>query len=76
MTKLKKQLKKLFLIKQGWAGWILANIITSMHWATPALLGVVFYDPKLISVFIKNFLYKKERSIPEQRTDQKGRTNQ
>jgi hypothetical protein len=30
----------------------------------------------IIAVWIKNLLLKKGRSIPEQRTDQKGRTNQ
>jgi hypothetical protein len=30
----------------------------------------------IIAVWIKNMLFKKGRSIPEQRTDQKGRTNQ
>jgi hypothetical protein len=100
MIKFKKEIKELLTTWQGWAAWIIANIITSLHWAIPALLAVVFQDSKLyvlsgtlwalgispfiplfvinifLSVWIKNLLLKKGRSIPEQRTDQKGRTNQ
>jgi hypothetical protein len=99
MKNIKKQLKELLTTWQGWTGWIIANLITSLHWAIPALLGVVFQDPRLyalsgtmwaigmspfiplwlfnivIGIWIKNLLLKRERSTPEQRMDQKGRTD-
>lgn len=99
MEKLKQQLKEIFLTKEGWAGWIVANIITSLPWAIPLALGFLLQNKNLyiaagavwafivnpvtpfwilnlfIAVGVKNMLLKKGRSTPEQRMDQKGRTN-
>ncbi len=44
ITKLKIQLKELFLTWQGWAGWIIANVITSLPWILPLVYGFVFKD--------------------------------
>jgi|694.fasta_scaffold90722_3 hypothetical protein len=42
--RLKKELKEMFLTPQGWIGWIIANIITSLPWAIPLVYGFVFKD--------------------------------
>ena len=39
------KLKQILLSKEGWIGWILANIITSLHWATLVVIGFVTKDP-------------------------------
>jgi hypothetical protein len=39
IIKLKIQLKELLLTKEGWTGWIIANVITSLHWAIPVVIG-------------------------------------
>lgn len=40
--KAKKELKEMFLTPQGWIGWIIANIITSLPWAIPLIYGFIF----------------------------------
>ena len=42
--KAKKELKEMFLTPQGWIGWIIANIITSLPWAIPLIYGFIFKD--------------------------------
>jgi hypothetical protein len=42
--RLKKELKEMFLTPQGWIGWIIANIITSLPWAIPLIYGFIFKD--------------------------------
>lgn len=44
INKLKQQLKELFLTKEGWAGWIVANIATSLPWILPLVYGFLFKD--------------------------------
>lgn len=39
------KLKQILLSKEGWIGWILANIITSLHWATLVVIGFMTQDP-------------------------------
>lgn len=39
------KLKQILLSKEGWIGWILANIITSLHWVTLVVIGFVTKDP-------------------------------
>jgi hypothetical protein len=39
------KLKQILLSKEGWIGWILANIITSLHWITLVVIGFVLKDP-------------------------------
>lgn len=41
-SSLKKELKEMFLTPQGWIGWIIANIITSLPWAVPLIYGYIF----------------------------------
>jgi hypothetical protein len=50
MKKALTQIKELLTTWQGWVGWIIANVITSLHWAIPALLGVVFQDLTLYAL--------------------------
>jgi hypothetical protein len=100
MIKLKQQLKELFFTKEGWIGWSIANVLTSLPWAVPLIIGFILKDDRLyivasavwaflisplapiwipnvfIAIWIKNILLKRGRSTPEQRVDQKGRTNQ
>lgn len=40
----KETLKHLFLTKEGWISWIIANAITSLPWAVPLIYGFVFKD--------------------------------
>lgn len=47
MEKLKQQLKELFLTKEGWLGWGIANIITSLPWAVPLTLGFILNSSRL-----------------------------
>lgn len=42
LSNLKKELKEMFLTPQGWIGWIIANIITSLPWAIPLIYGFIF----------------------------------
>ena len=44
INKLKQQLKELFLTKEGWAGWIVANIATSLPWLIPLVYGFILKD--------------------------------
>lgn len=44
INKLKQQLKELFLTAEGWIGWIVANIITSLPWAVPLIYGFILKD--------------------------------
>ena len=37
-------MKQLFLTKEGWIGWIVANIVTSLPWLAPLVYGFVFKD--------------------------------
>jgi hypothetical protein len=46
----KKTLKELFLTKEGWISWIIANIITSVPWAAPLILGFILKNDALYSV--------------------------
>lgn len=43
---MKKTLKQLFLTKEGWIGWIVANIITSLPWAISFAIGFIFNSPR------------------------------
>jgi hypothetical protein len=44
MKKIKQQLKEMFLTKQGWISWVIANMITSLPWFLPLAYGFVFQD--------------------------------
>jgi hypothetical protein len=44
LEKTKATMKQLFLTKEGWIGWIVANIITSLPWAIPFALGFIFKE--------------------------------
>lgn len=39
---MKKTLKLLFLTKEGWIGWIVANVITSSPWVLSFVIGYIF----------------------------------
>lgn len=47
MQKFKLLLKELFLTKQGWVSWVVANVITSLPWLIPLILGFIFNNQKL-----------------------------
>jgi hypothetical protein len=42
----KETLKRIFLTKEGWISWIIANIITSLPWFLPLAYGFVFSDER------------------------------
>jgi hypothetical protein len=44
--KLKKTMKELFLTKEGWFSWFIANVITSLPWIFPLIYGFVFKDER------------------------------
>jgi hypothetical protein len=46
LDKAKKEVKEILLTKEGWVGWIVANIITSLPWFLPLAYGFVFNDEK------------------------------
>lgn len=48
----KKTLKELFLTKEGWISWIIANTITSVPWAAPLILGFILKNDALHSVAV------------------------
>lgn len=39
-------MKQLFLTKEGWIAWIVANIITSLPWFLPLAYGFIFQDER------------------------------
>jgi hypothetical protein len=47
MQKFKLLLKELFLTKEGWLSWIVANVMTSLSWAMPLFFGFVFQSNRL-----------------------------
>ena len=50
MEKFKKLLKELFLTKQGWLSWLIANVITSLVWFGPLLIGFILQNDNLIAL--------------------------
>lgn len=50
MQKFKIMLKELFLTKQGWVSWLVANVITSLPWAIPAFFGFLLQNNRLYVV--------------------------
>jgi len=50
MEKFKKLLKELFLTKQGWLSWFIANVITSLLWFGPLLIGFILQNDNLIAL--------------------------
>lgn len=38
------KLKQILLSKEGWIGWFIANVITSMHWAILVIIGFLTKD--------------------------------
>ena len=44
IQKAKALLKELFLTKEGWFSWLIANIITSLPWMIPLVYGFIFKD--------------------------------
>lgn len=46
----KKELKELLTTWQGWLAWFIANIITSLHWVIPLVIGFIFKDNKLYAL--------------------------
>ena len=44
IAKAKILLRDLFLTKEGWLSWFIANVITSLPWAIPLIYGFIFKD--------------------------------
>lgn len=42
LEKVKSLMKQLFLTKEGWIAWFLANVITSLPWFIPLAIGFLF----------------------------------
>lgn len=45
-----EQLKQIITTKEGLFLWLIANVITSLHWIIPFALGVIFNDQGLITL--------------------------
>lgn len=58
ILKAKDLLKNLFLSKEGWIGWIVANIITSLPWFLPLAYAYFFNQPNgyVVSASIWTFM--------------------
>lgn len=56
--KLKYILKNLFLTKEGWISWFIANTITTLPWLIPFVYGFIFNDSNayIISASIWTFM--------------------
>lgn len=50
MRKFKQLLAELFLTKKGWLSWLVANVITSLPWAIPLLIGFILQDNRFYVV--------------------------
>jgi len=50
ISTIKLQMKQLFLTKEGWLSWIIANIITSLPWAVPLILGFILKNDALYTI--------------------------
>lgn len=44
MIRAKQEVKELFLTWEGWMGWFIANVITSLHWMIPVVIGFMTKD--------------------------------
>ena len=44
------QLKQLLLSPKGWLSWIIANIMTSMGWIIPLVIGFILQDTRYYAV--------------------------
>jgi hypothetical protein len=44
IAKAKKEFKELFLTWEGWIAWFIANVITSLHWMIPTVIGFMTKD--------------------------------
>lgn len=50
LQKIKATMKELFLTKEGWISWGIANVITSLPWAIPLILGFILKNDTLYKV--------------------------
>ena len=44
MIRAKQEVKELFLTWEGWMGWFIANVITSLHWMIAVVIGFMTKD--------------------------------
>lgn len=44
MIRAKREVKEILLTWEGWLAWFIANVITSLHWAIPAIIGFITKD--------------------------------
>jgi hypothetical protein len=49
LQKIKKTMKELFLTKEGWISWLIANIVFSATWYVPITIGFVFDLPEVLA---------------------------
>ena len=50
LQKLKQSMKELFLTKEGWLSWFIANVITSLPWALPLIFGFILKNDALYTI--------------------------
>jgi len=43
-------MKELFLTKEGWLSWFIANVITSLPWALPLIFGFILKNDALYTI--------------------------
>ena len=56
-TKVKKLLKGLFATKAGWLSWIIANLIMTLPWVIPFVIGFIFNEKEYYVVGTSIFLF-------------------
>lgn len=44
LIKAKREVKEILLTKEGWLAWFVANVITSIHWVIPTVIGFITKD--------------------------------
>jgi hypothetical protein len=44
LVKAKKEVKEILLTKEGWIAWFVANVMTSIHWVVPTIIGFITKD--------------------------------
>ena len=58
------QIKKIVTTKEGLIAWGIANVITSLHWAIPLILGFIFNNTRLMAISATTFAIGMSPFIP------------
>ena len=56
--------KTVITTPKGWLSWILANLLWSLFWLIPLVIGFVFNDPNMYALATAIFLFFVQPLIP------------